>query len=231
MLRSMVRPMVLRSFVRALPLLAIAPACSLFLDGLPAEPPLPGAGEGEGEGEDDARDGEGEGDVAGGGEGEGESDGEGEGEGEALFLTCDGGVVDAAHDIDNCGGCGARCERCEDASCELRVDDEGSLMGRCLCGGEPAAPPAPRCPSPQQVCDETDEPVCVDTRTSSAHCGECHNACSFDAVTCPSPRCVDGACDCGLPSLCGPGEVVCAAEDGSTRCVSAADDACATASD
>lgn len=144
---------------------------------------------------------------------------------------------DFLNDLTNCGGCGMDCARpnasevcargtcrmdCDAgwADCNMRPEDgcETDLLDPASCGecGTQCPESAPFC----QLGDEGPECVlaceagltdcggaCVDTRTSTAHCGGCGAACAprpHATTSCGATGCVT-TCDGGFAS-CGGGE-------------------------
>ncbi|MEM9696288.1 MAG: hypothetical protein AAGA56_27330 [Myxococcota bacterium] len=89
------------------------------------------------------------------------------------LTRCDGACVDANHDPDNCGACGASC-------------DEGQACVEGVCT-------AAACPEGTTSCAER----CVDLRYDPRHCGACEAACGSDSI-CDDGNCTDmTACPTG----------------------------------
>lgn len=131
---------------------------------------------------------------------------------------CGGMCVDTSSSDDDCGRCGVACgagEACMDGACEATTCEAGrercgtscadtqtdsANCGSCgtVCeAGEMCMAGAceSQCESGQSSCEVVDEDggtatICVDTMTTSAHCGACNMACT------PGQACVGGTCAC-----------------------------------
>jgi len=92
-----------------------------------------------------------------------------------VGLSCGGSCVDAAHDVNNCGGCGATCGA-----------NQTCNVGRCL-----------DCPAGSMICNG----ACIDVSSNTANCGACGQACQPGSM-CTGGQCVVLPCRPGETS-CG----------------------------
>lgn len=105
----------------------------------------------------------------------------------APFVDCGGLCADLRSDPTNCGTCGNACAAgalCASGEC-VETPDAGP--------DTPTTPDAGRCDAPRTMCGSD----CVDTQTSSLHCGGCSQPCgrgeSCEAGVCECARC-EGVC-------------------------------------
>jgi serine/threonine-protein kinase len=107
-------------------------------------------------------------------------------------VACGGRCVDIAHDVENCGACGARCKNDEMCSAPL-------TQARCIPCGSANSPGTVAC-EPHR---------CVDPQLNNDHCGACGHRCQAGT------QCGEGVCE--VPAALGkPCRFHCA--DPNARC-------------
>jgi hypothetical protein len=124
-------------------------------------------------------------------------------------TTC----FDLNNDVNNCGGCGNRCntsagETCQSGSClcsngqALNTTANCGTCGNACQGGKTCQGGNCACPSGQDTCGGS---TCLDLQNDPNNCGSCGHACA------QGETCQGGSCKvpCGYNSYCNSGEQCC----------------------